>query len=112
METSLPSTELIQMGLGINSSFVQLLTRRKKLLRQAQLEPVVSEAHSSASFHRDKAEYLPWSTLWMLICVGLFDQSLSLLFGTAKLIFIHETEPFLWELLKPLFDNRRNMLHY
>lgn len=51
METALPSTELIQMGLGINSAFVQLLTRRRKLLRQAQLEPEASEAHSTASFH-------------------------------------------------------------
>lgn len=63
MEAALPSTELVQMGSGINSAFVQMLKRRKKILRQAWLEPVASEAHSTASFHWDIAEYLPWSTL-------------------------------------------------
>lgn len=72
METPLPSTELVQMGWGINSAFVQLLTRRRKLLRQALLEPVASGAHSTASFHWDKAECLPWSTLSILILLWVF----------------------------------------
>lgn len=72
METPLPSTELVQMGWGINSAFVQLLTRRRKLLRQARLEPVASRAHSTASFHWDKAEYLPWSTLSILTLLWVF----------------------------------------
>lgn len=114
METALPNTELIQMDLGINSAFVQLLTRRRKLLRQSHLEPLAPEAHSTASFHWDKVEYLPWSTLWMLILCG------SLWSGSDPTASYRKPDLYLqgwtfsaWSyLLKPLLNSRQNMLDY
>lgn len=114
METALPNTELIQTGLGINSAFVQLLTRRRKRLRQARLEPVAPEAHSTASFYWDKVEYLPWSTLWMLILCGSFGP------GSEPTVWYnkHDLYPQNWTfsvwscLLKPLLNSRHNMLDY
>lgn len=112
METALPSTELIQMGLGINSAFVQLLTRRRKLLRQAQSEPVASEAHSTDSFHWDKAEYLPWSTVWMLILCGSFwlESEPTVWYSKADL-YPQSWTFYVWScLLKVHSYSRQNML--
>lgn len=114
METAPPNTELIQMYLGINSAFVQLLTRRRKLLRQSHLEPLAPEVHSTASFHWDKVEYLPWSTLWMLILCG------SLWSGSDPTVSYRKPDLYLqgwtfsaWSyLLKPLLNSRQNMLDY
>lgn len=114
METALPSTELIQMGLGINSAFVQLLTRRRKLLRQAQSEPVASEAHSTASFHWDKAEYLPWSTVWMLILCGSFWlESEPTVWYSKTDLYPQSWTFYVWSCLLKLHSySRQNMLHH
>lgn len=114
METPLPSTELVQMGLGINSAFVQLLTRRRKLLRQARLEPVASGAHSTASFHWDKAEYSPWSTLLMLILLWVFLARLWAYCLVEQSWFMSTMLNFsVWScILKPHFHSCQNILNY
>lgn len=114
METPLPCTELGQMGLGINSAFVQLLTGRRKLLRQARLEPAASGSHSAASFHWNKAEYLPWSTLSMLILLWSFWPASEPIVWWSKADLCPQCWTFSVQscILKPHFDSWQNMFHY